>query len=593
MKKYGLLLLACCMSFHANAEYEVTIEAPKPIAKLLEQFLDLARYKDRKDLSEDQFNFMLATVSKQVNELIATEGYFSGSTKVEVKNAEAKAGVGDTKDGKRTVILTVDPGPLTKVASVDLRVSGSIQQEAPQQVDELVKQWPLDKEQPFRQQDWAEAKDKTLQSLRNHRYAAAEMTASEARILADKQQAELSMDLNSGPTFTLGELQIKGTKRYPARIIENINPLQVGEYYDVDRLLSLQRQIQRSPYFSNAIIDIQRDPAHPERTPVSVDVTEFPTQRIRAGVGYSTDTGANVEGRYSHNNVFGRAWVFDAQTKIEQRRQSASLDLAMPPDRTGFVNSANYTYRRTTLEGIDLRSERYGLWRSRKTDKLDLAFKVQFYRDSLQQLNGADLPTDIVVQPGDHKALVTSVEWTYRDVDNLVFPRRGYIFSSDLGVALKSLLSDENFFRADTQLRHYFPVGERDLVILKGELGAVISKGGNTSIPASLLFRAGGTDSIRGYSYLSIGNEINGRVYPTRYLATASAEYQHWFRPQWGAAVFYDVGTATDNWPDKQIFQGVGVGARWRSPVGPVNADLGYGIERGEINPHFSLGVAF
>ena len=40
------------------------------------------------------------------------------------------------------------------------------------------------------------------------------------------------------------------------------------------------------------------------------------------------------------------------------------------------------------------------------------------------------------------------------------------------------------------------------------------------------------------------------------------------FRPQWGAAVFYDVGTATDNWPDKQIFQGVGVGARWRSPRG-------------------------
>ena len=112
-------------------------------------------------------------------------------------------------------------------------------------------------------------------------------------------------------------------------------------------------------------------------------------------------------------------------------------------------------------------------------------------------------------------------------------------------------------------------------------------------VPASLLFRAGGTESVRGYDFQSIGNVQGGTVYPTRFLASAGVEYQRWVTASWGGAVFYDVGTATDSWGEKQLFQGVGVGARWRSPVGPVNVDLAYGIRNKEFQPHLSLGVAF
>lgn len=579
-----LFALLFSLSIHAKAEYEVNIVAPKPLHDLLEQFLDLSRYKNRKDLSEDQFNFMLATTEEQVAKLVATEGYFSPKTTVKV----AQTG------GKRSINVHVDPGPRSFISLIDLTVQGPAGQGSPGQIDLLIKQWPLIKGAPFRQEDWDNAKRQSLQQLRDHLYAAARITSSEARILADQQQTELSVDYESGPPFTLGPLQVKGTQRYPQWIVQNVNPLKEGEPYDVERLLALQRQIIRTPYYSNAVIDIDRDPAHADRTPVTVSVTEFPTQRVSTGVGYSTDTGASIEGHYSHNNVFDKAWVLDTQAKLEQERQTASLNLAMPLDSTSFVNSADLSYSRTTLAGVDLRSLRYGLWRSRVTDKLDLAFKLQYYQDSLQQLNGANIPSGIIVQPGDHRALVASVEWTSRHVDDLVFPRHGYIISNSIGIALKSALSDETFIRVQTRFRKFFPVGERDLVLLGGNLGAVFSRSGdNISIPASLLFRAGGTETIRGYDYLSIGNSINGTVYPTRYLATGSIEYQHWFLPKWGAAVFYDVGTATDNWPDKQIFQGVGVGARWRSPVGPVNADLAYGIERGQIRPHFSLSVAF
>ncbi|GBG13604.1 translocation and assembly module TamA [Novimethylophilus kurashikiensis] len=582
--KAMLLALLLGLSLPIQAAYEVAVDAPKPLRELLLKFLDVSRYKNRKDLSQDQFDFMLATTESQVAKLVATEGYFSPKTRVDVTTAQ----------GKRRVSVHVDAGPRSRIAKVDVHVQGPAVRDSPAQVERLIRQWPLVEGAPFRQEDWDQAKRQSLQQLRNHLYAAAEMTDSAARIDADRHEAALSVDYDSGPPFTLGPLKISGTQRYPEWIVDHVNPLKAGEPYDAERLLALQRQIVRTPYYSNAVIDIDRDPANADHAPVTVSVTEYPSQRISGGVGYSTDTGASIEGHYSHNNVFGKAWVLDTQAKLEQERQTASLNLAMPPDSANFVNSADLTYLRTTLEGVDLRSVRYGLWRSRVTDKLDLAFKLQYFQDRLEQLNGAEIPSGIIVQPGEHQALMVSMEWTSRHVDDLVFPRRGYIVSNMLGVALKNALTDETFVRAQTRLRQFFPVGDRDLVILGGTLGAVIARrGDNVSIPASLLFRAGGTETIRGYDYLSIGNTVNGTVYPTRYLAVGSVEYQHWFLPKWGAAVFYDVGTATDNWPDKEIFQGIGVGARWRSPVGPINADLAYGVERGEIRPHFSLSVAF
>lgn len=581
--KLALPVLMLGLSTNASAAYEVHITAPEPLHDLLAQFLDLARYQQREDINEDQFNFMVATADEQVAELVATEGYFSPETTVRVEQV----------DGRQVVNISVVPGPRTQISKVDVQVTGPAQQRSPQQIERLVREWPLIQGEAFRQQEWDDAKRSSLQLLRNHLYAAAEIGNSQARVYADQQQAELSVEYASGPAFTIGPLKVTGTRRYPESIVHNINPLEPGEPYDADRLLALQRQIQRTPYYSNAVIDIERNPEHAELTPVTVNVTEFPTQRISTGVGYSTDTGASVEGRYSHNNIFGKAWVFDARARIEQERQLGSLNLAMPPDEMSFVNAADFSYERTTLEGVDLRSLRYGLWRSRTSDTLDLAFKLQFYRDSLEQTNGATVPRDIIVRPGDHRALVASVEWTHRKVDDLVFPRSGYIISNYLGAALEGLITDQTFLRAATQIRKFIPVRERDLLILGASLGGVFSKGDEISAPASLLFRAGGTETIRGYDYLSIGNEINGTVYPTRYLATGTIEYQYWFLREWGAAVFYDVGTATDNWADKEVFHGVGVGARWRSPVGPVKADLGYGIQRGEVRPHFSLGILF
>ncbi len=596
------MLVLSCAAESAHAAYQVDISAPAPLEKLLKANLDLVRYQDRSDLGDEQLQFMLDTLSEQVTQLAATEGYFSPVTTVKVDSvapttrAAGNAALSATASGAtmiKHVHVQVEAGPLTKIASVDIEVVGIAAQQDTQRIDTIRRNWSLPVGATFRQESWDQAKNEGLETLQQHKYAAARIANSQAAVDPDDQQADLSIHYDSGPRFTLGPLQISGTRRYPESIINNVNPLAVGEEYDVNRLLTLQRQIQNTAYFSNAIVGIDNDPEHPDMAPVKVQVTEYPIQRIRTGIGYATDTGAQVEGRYSHYNVFNRAWVFDSQLRIEQKRQYGLLNLAMPPDTKNFVNSVSSSWDRTTLEGVDLRSFRTGIKRARTGELYDTAYSLTYYRDELQQENGATLPTDTIVTQGKHQALVPGFSWARRNVDNPIFPRQGNLFSLETGFAIKGVVTDQTFTRVDTRFKQYFPVAKRDIVILRTELGGVFTRGSASEVPASLLFRAGGNDSVRGYSYDSIGNEQNGTVYPTKYLVTGSAEYQHWLTQSWGGAVFYDIGTAADSWNNRTFYSGVGAGVRWRSPVGSLNLDLAYGVQKQQFRPHISLGIAF
>ncbi|WP_441635537.1 autotransporter assembly complex protein TamA [Cupriavidus sp. 2MCAB6] len=582
----------------AAAAYKVEVEAPKAIKEILQDHLDLSRYSARDDISPDQFNYMVETVGEQVRQFTSTEGYFDPQTTAKVE------GSGD----KRTVTITVDPGARTVIRAVDVSVSGPAATQSPEQIAEIRAKWGLPVGEPFRQADWSKAKEDALVELQSHTYYGARMTGSQARVEPDEHAADLSARFASGPAYRMGPLKISGLRRYPEQIIRNVNPLYEGEPYRVERLLEFQRAIQNQPYFSNVQIDLGQQEstdqgkvteagtasdAEPKvdmnadkvTVPVYVRVREYPVNRLSSGVGYTTDTGAQVEGRYSYYNLFNRAWVFDSQARIEQKRQYVFAEMAMPPDSRTYRNSVYSSYERTIdLESTDLTSLRTGLKRSRSRENYDTTISLDYYYDNLQPFGE---PNQL------SRALVPAFAWTRRDVDNPVFPRRGNVINTQVGVAAQHVLSDETFFRVYGRIRQYIPVGKRDLVVARLELGADITRGDVTKVPASLRFRAGGTDSIRGYSYQSIGTRDGASVLPAKYLGTASLEYQYWFLPDWGAAVFWDVGTATDNLTGVKLYNGVGIGARWRSPVGPVQLDIGYGIQETQFRPHISLGVAF
>ena len=78
-----------------------------------------------------------------------------------------------------------------------------------------------------------------------------------------------------------------------------------------------------------------------------------------------------------------------------------------------------------------------------------------------------------------------------------------------------------------------------------------------------------------------------------RRLLVGSAELIHWVGENWGVAAFVDAGNAWDKGVEFNAAVGAGIGARFRTPIGPIRADLAYGEEVGSFRLHFSVGYTF
>ncbi|WP_186136449.1 autotransporter assembly complex protein TamA [Burkholderia gladioli] len=566
--------LAASFALPAWAKYSVDIDAPRSVRKLLEQHLDVSRFAKRDDISDDQFEFLITATPQQVRDLTATEGYFSPVVSTDVRN----------RDGKRSVTVKVDPGPQTDVAGVDLQFKGPVGTEDPKQETAARLAFSLHEGDAFTQSGWDGAKNAALKQLQSYRYLGAKIVSSQARIDPRTRTAKLAVSFDSGPTFTMGALDVSGVRRYPEKIFTNVNPLGVGEIYDVQRINELQRQLQNTPYYASVAIDVGDDTSKPDDTPVHVKVSEYPYNSVRGGVGYATDTGPHVQGSYTYLDTFGAAWPLQVSGRIDQIQQYGQVQLSMPPSPHGWTNSALASYTNTNVSDVRIYSARLGLQRTKTSQNIDYSYSIMFYQDRLDQ-NGAG--------PTTSRALVPQWSWTRRNVDDPLFPRSGNLIHAEAGFAVKGVLTDQSFIRGYARGQQYIPIGKRDLIFFRAELGGVFTSGGSAGIPASLLFRAGGSNSVRGYGYQSIGNSVDGSVLPTKYLMTGTAEYQHWFNHDWGAATFFDVGTATDAWGERVFYPGVGLGARWRSPVGPVNVDLAYGLRNRSVRPYLTLGIAF
>jgi translocation and assembly module TamA len=90
----------------------------------------------------------------------------------------------------------------------------------------------------------------------------------------------------------------------------------------------------------------------------------------------------------------------------------------------------------------------------------------------------------------------------------------------------------------------------------------------------------------------------SGQTAAGRYLAVASAEWQ---RPitvnnkltAWESVMFVDAGAVADKPSELRARVGVGAGARWKSPVGPLQIDLAYGVAVKRLRLHLNVGFTF
>lgn len=579
--------------------YSVLIEAPYSLKKLLKNNLDIVRFSKTNSVSKKQLNYLITALPEKTDNLLQTAGYFSSKTEIIIHHPS----LGDidatrlnqpeiklreylklNEKDQLNLTIKVIPGKPTLIKKVAIDFSGDVNQEAPERKEIVRKAFTLETGDVFTQSAWDEAKNNALNELQSKRYLSAHIDHSEALINADNEQAELTVKFISGPTFYFGPVSYFGNKLYPKFIVEHVNPLTEGEIYSRRRANELQRQIQSTSYYGGVGVNVSDKLETANMAPVSVNLSEFPYHYLRTGIGYTTDRGPRLQGSYTYNNVFNRAWIFRTQGRLESKSRYGLVELAMPPDKNGYTNSLLGSYGNSDIENVEIFSTKIGLQRKKSMHHNDLTYSLMFYQDKMVPKN---LPSQLA------KALMPSFRWAHRDVNDPIYPKSGQIFSIDAGFAIKNVLSTTSFMRLYGQGQRYFSLNDKNLLIIRGDFGTILSKDDASKIPASLLFRTGGATTVRGYVYQSIGNQKDENVLPAKFQISSSAEYQHWFLRNWGGAVFVDTGSAFNQWRQLKFYSGMGVGLRWRSPVGPVNVDLAYGLRDKKIRPYITLGVAF
>ena len=571
-----VLFLFPALTTAQEFSYSVDLSVPEPYRPMLEQHLDIYKWRDNPRMNADQLRLLLRKAPDNIREMLSTEGFYSPEITSSLEE----------QNGAWVVHFTVTPGEPVRVARFDLEVRGAFadgSEENAARLRKLREQWPLQAGAVFRQADWEAAKRNVLKDLLIERYPAAKIESSQATVNPATHEAVLQLSLESGPAFTFGAVEVTGLERYPPTIVERLSLIAPGSAYSQTRLLEFQSRLQDSPYFSGALVGLEIDPLQPENIPVRVEVTERPARKVGFGIGASTNTGARGQIEYENLNFLDRAWRLTGLLKLETKQQLLKGEILVPRTARGYLDSLDAFTEHTDIEGEITTKYGLGTKRTRVVGKIETALAIQ-YQTERQQVLGAE---------GDQRqALTLNYAWTRRDLDNLLYPTRGYLLSTQIGGAAKALLSDQDFVRGYAKAAYYHPLGENGSLLVRGELGLVAATS-RQGIPSDFLFRAGGDQSVRGYAYQSLGVKEGAAVVGGRYLGVASAEYVHWLQPKWGAAVFYDVGGAADDVGAFKLVHGYGLGARWRSPVGPLNMDLAYGSDVKEFRLHFSVGISF
>ncbi|MBW8365862.1 MAG: autotransporter assembly complex protein TamA [Rhizobium sp.] len=571
----ALLLLAALCATPAHA-LTVEVNAPDALKALLMQHLETARAaRSGEKLDADEIARLKRQSDQTARDLLATEGYFSPEVESTVER------VGD--DWR--VDYRIAPGMRTTIRNVTLIFDGALKTRADAAGlrGRIERSFSLKQGMPFRQADWNAAKLAVLRPLLANRYPAAQLVASEARIDPAAQAADLTLTIDSGPAFFYGEPVISGARRYPESIIRNLSPVKPGKPFRQQDLLDYQMALETSGYYTHATVRVEPDPALAAAAPIRVEVVERPEKRFSVGAGVSTDTGARVQVGWLARDIADRGLRLKLDARIDTTQQSGAAELAWPRTSASYENSLGTQLKHEDIKGQKTRSVLAVAKRSRTRGQVETTVSLQYQTE--QQSIG-----DVVNER--NQALTANYAWTQRTVGRAFYPRRGHVLTLQGGGAAAALLSDTNFIRLYGRHTQYFQAGANGRLILRGELGSVLADT-RDGIPTDFLFRAGGDNSVRGYAYQSLGRTVAGGVASVRYLATGSVEYNYFFNRDWGMALFVDAGDAADTPRQLSPVFGYGFGARYRSPVGPVNLDLAYGEATRQFRLHFSLGVSF
>ena len=523
---------------------------------------------DKDELSEERIRRLHAGATEEIQEALQPFGYYRPLVRSELK-----------QEGDQWIArYEVDAGPALKVASVDLQVVGEGGDDP--RFREIVSDFPVKRGEDLFHPDYEEGKQALIELAAEGGYLDAAFQANQVRVDLERYQADVILHYDTGPRYRFGEVRFNQDVLDPDLLTGYVT-FKRGDPLDVNKVLELQNAISDSPYWSRVEVVTRQEQAQGLEVPIDVDLVPAKTMRFSGGLGYGTDSGPRARGAWELRRLNRRGHRAEAEIQASQIKQSLQTSYFIPgPFPRTDVISFNLGYQRedtdTSLSETGLigaqRTQSRGGWR----EALSLTYQREDFEVGLDE--------------GVSNLLVPGASWERVKADDRIYATNGYRLRLGIQGAEGSLLSDSSFLQGNVQAKAIRTLGERNRIIGRAEVGYTQTDEFR-ELPPRFRFFAGGDQSVRGFAYQALGREDEaGNVIGGESLMVASLEYEIRFLEKWGAAVFYDTGSASESFGGV-LARGAGLGVRWRSPIGPIRADVAWGLSEDDRPIRFHLNI--
>ena len=522
-----------------------------------------------------------------------SEGYYGPVISILVDGREASTIPPlDSPARVGTVRLRVDPGPQFTFGTAEV---------APRTEEtELPPEFATG--EPARAGVIRDAAEAGIEGWRQAGHPLVEIGAEEITAIHPQERLDARVGLAPGPQLNFGTVTVTGNEAVRTDRILAIAGLPQGRLYDPDEVEDAIKRLRRTGAFDTVALVEAEVPGPNGTLPVEIQVAESLPRRIGAGAELSTTDGLSLSAFWMHRNLLGGAERLRVEAEVEGiGGQTGGIDYRLGLD---FTRPA--TFRRDT----DLN---FSAQIAREEEETYLSDSVRadltltrYVNDRLTLDGGPGLHYALVERDGverEYQLLTLPLQATYDARENQLNPTSGFFIDLDT-TPFYSIDEGHYGARLYGDARAYFGLGSR--VVLAGRLqaGSVLGIDDLLDVPADYLFYSGGGGTVRGQPYrsLSIPVSQNGNTIDSggRSFVGAQLEARVRITETIGAVAFYDIGAISENdFPDADSpwHAGVGIGARYLSPVGAIRLDLGTPASGDdafeELQVYIGIGQAF
>jgi outer membrane protein insertion porin family len=557
------------------AEVKISGNSALPSSDVLKQILarpgwrpgDKPTYRPR-EIEED---------AEAIRTLYATEGYLDA---VVVPRVRFKT------DGDEVLVTyRIEEGARAKIGAV--RVDGDWPAALGRASDRI----------PFRNGDNFKPQkvEETERALRAALDDAGYYDSSVAMLLQSGEgKVDVTYRVQAGRPYTIASVGFSGLEKTREKVVKQAVTLTPGQPLTRAAVQSTERNLFALGVFREINVVTTPVPDQPDRQAVVIEFKEAPATSLTVSGGWDTETQFAASVGLSHDNLWGVGRTGGVQAYYSSILSGARATLE---DRR---------LRRGTLEGLITAGWEQEVFPDFSTDTWSAAVQVAvpelrhkrwLVRYQIEDISVFDvtLTDEELVEGGLEAALqdekiapvrLGSVSFSgqYDRRDDPFLPSRGWVARGDVGLFATVLGSQEQFWRFYGQIGGYWPATRRFTFASAVRVGLSDTFGSSESVPLPKRFFTGGFDSVRGYprdTIIPAGGQ-------SMFVFNLEGRYRFWGEAE--VVVFTDRGNVWLTIPELNPFSTrntVGLGFRYRTPIGALRAEYGWKLDR---QPDESVG---